>query len=137
MLPTRTPHYLIFIHWSAWLRSYLGCDFMGKFLVTLCVKRKLNFLACRFLYDPEDRQRPAEEFVLGDRASGGIQEFPMHLTMLRQTQAFGWRVPLPAAGEVLVSIKDGDAYVQPDCPIYVQIVDLVSISQVRVPVNVP
>ena len=48
--------------------------------------------------------------MLGDHASGGVQEFPMHLIMLRDTKAFGWRVPLPTAGEVLLSVKDGDQY---------------------------
>jgi hypothetical protein len=33
----------------------------------------------------------------------------MHLMLLRQTKAFGWRVPLPATGDVLLSTKDGDA----------------------------
>ena len=48
--------------------------------------------------------------MFGHNAKGGVQDFPMHLTMLRKTHAFGWRVPLPASGEVLLSIRDGDAY---------------------------
>jgi len=63
-----------------------------------------------FLYEPEDRQRPAREFVLGDRAKGVIEDFPMRLMMMRHTKAFSWRVPIPSDGQILLSIKDGDAY---------------------------
>jgi hypothetical protein len=85
----------------------LMCNFHPLESVVRRLRRMRHY---GFVYEPEDRQRPAEEFVLGDRATGGVQEFPMHLVMLRDTKAFGWRVPLPAAGEVLLSVKDGDVY---------------------------